>query len=193
FTRRIVIWLGLQGRAFEQVPLAATEPADVDAIRAVNPLRRVPALALDDGTVLTECFAICDWLDETAPEQRLIPAEGLARREAMALVATASAATDKAVAMVYEKNRRPAEFQWPDWQDRLADQIRAGLAAVDARVPAEGFVAGEGPGGPDIAAVCLYDFVAVTNPWLLDPQPTRLAALAERANAHAVFGDSRPG
>lgn len=193
WTRRVVIWLGMQGRAFEQVPLAATEPADAEAIRAVNPVRRVPALKLDDDTVLTECFAICDWLDETAPQKRLLPASGIARREALSLVALASATKDKAVAMVYEKNRRPAEFQWPDWQERLADQVRAGLAEVEKALPETGFVAGEAPGGQDIAAVCLYDFIALTNPWLLEPAAPRLAALADRANAIAVFAESKPG
>ncbi|MEM6488177.1 MAG: glutathione S-transferase family protein [Pseudomonadota bacterium] len=197
FVRRVHLWLALQRRAFEQQGLAATEPADAEAIRAVNPIRRVPALVLEDGTTLTECFAICDWLDETGGP-RLIPAAGIARREALGRIAVASATSDKAVAMVYERNRRPEAFHYPDWQARLSDQIQEGLALVEASVPETGWMGdrwrgGEGPDGGDLAAVCLHDFLAVTNPWLLEPGYPRLVALAARANAASPFAASHPG
>lgn len=35
---------------------------------AKNPLGLIPALELDDGSVLTEITAICQYLDETAPD-----------------------------------------------------------------------------------------------------------------------------
>ena len=96
FTRRVLIWCRMQGRAVEQRPLAATEPADAEAIRAVNPVGRVPTLVLEDGTALTESFAICDWLEETAPEgKRLIPASGTARRDCMQRIATAHSTTER--------------------------------------------------------------------------------------------------
>jgi glutathione S-transferase len=39
--------------------------ADVDTIRQVNPLKRIPALMLGDGEVLIDSAAILDWLDQT--------------------------------------------------------------------------------------------------------------------------------
>lgn len=38
------------------------------AYLAINPLGQTPALALDDGTVLTQITAICEYLDETAAD-----------------------------------------------------------------------------------------------------------------------------
>src|SRR5262249_45048712 len=53
--------------------------------RAVNPQRRVPALALDDGDVLIQSLAIIEYLDETHPEPPLLPADPVARAHVRAL------------------------------------------------------------------------------------------------------------
>jgi glutathione S-transferase len=62
--RRVRIYLAEKGIA---VPL---EPLDLGALEqkstaftAINPLQRVPALALDDGTVITESIAICRYFE----------------------------------------------------------------------------------------------------------------------------------
>ena len=54
---------------------------------ALNPQGLVPALALDDGTVLAQSLAIVEFLDETHPEPPLLPADpiGRARVRAIAL------------------------------------------------------------------------------------------------------------
>jgi maleylacetoacetate isomerase len=54
---------------------------------ALNPQGLVPALALDDGTVLTQSLAIVEFLDETHPQPPLLPAdpEGRARVRSIAL------------------------------------------------------------------------------------------------------------
>ncbi len=193
FARRVAIWAALQGRRVERRPLAATDPNDAEAIRAVHPGTRVPVLELEDGARLIDSFAICDWLDETAPEgRRLVPATGTARRDCLQRLAIAHATAEKIVAMVYEKNRRPAEFQWPDWQERLAGQIRGGFAAIEATVPAAAFFGGEAPDGSDIATVCALQMAEATNPWLLEPGYPRLAALAERAMALPAFVETDP-
>ncbi len=46
-----------------------------------NPAGQLPALALDDGTVLTEITAICEYLDEIAPGPSLIGATAQERAE----------------------------------------------------------------------------------------------------------------
>ncbi len=40
--------------------------------RAINPLCQVPALELDDGTILTESVAICRYFEEIHPEPPLM-------------------------------------------------------------------------------------------------------------------------
>jgi glutathione S-transferase len=49
------------------------------AYRALNPKSKVPALELDDGSVLTEYQAIATYLALTHPEKRLVPEEPLAK------------------------------------------------------------------------------------------------------------------
>ncbi len=193
YARRVAIWARLQGRALERRALAATDPRDAEAIRAVHPGLRVPVLELEDGTRLIESFAICDWLDETAPEgRRLVPASGPARRDGLQRIALAHATTEKIVALVYERNRRPEALHWPEWQERLAGQVRGGFAALEAAAPAAGFFGGAAPDGSDIATVCALQMAEATNPWLLEPGSPRLAALAERAMALPAFAETDP-
>ena len=79
FTRRVAIWCAMQGRQIERRELMVAGP-DFDEIKAHSPVVRVPILVLDDGAHLIESFAICDYLDETAPNgTRLVPASGAAR------------------------------------------------------------------------------------------------------------------
>jgi glutathione S-transferase len=48
--------------------------------RAVNPLGYVPALVLDDGTLLTEGPAIVQWIADQVPSRRLAPPNGTIER-----------------------------------------------------------------------------------------------------------------
>jgi glutathione S-transferase len=48
--------------------------------RAVNPLGYVPALELDDGTVLTEGPAIVQFIADSVPDKKLAPASGTLER-----------------------------------------------------------------------------------------------------------------
>lgn len=48
--------------------------------KTINPLGYVPALALDDGTLLTEGPAIVQYLADKAPERKLAPANGTLER-----------------------------------------------------------------------------------------------------------------
>ncbi len=192
YARRVAIWMRLQGRHAERreiPPMGETW----EEIRAHNPVGRVPILILGDGQHLIETWAICDWLEETAPEgRRLVPAAGPDRLACQQRIALANSTTEKTVALVYEKNRRPERFQWPEWQERLVAQIRGGLAAMEAAAPAERFHGGAEPDGSDIATVVAYQMVEATNPWAIDPPCPALAALAERAMALPAFAETKP-
>ena len=50
-----------------------------EAFRALNPKSKVPALELDDGSILTEYQAIAAYLALSHPEKRLIPQSPLAQ------------------------------------------------------------------------------------------------------------------
>lgn len=180
FVRRVAVWCAFQGRALERRELTVAGD-DFIEIGKHNPVSRVPILILADGTHLIETFAICDYLDETAPAgARLLPREGAERIDTLQRLAVANSTAEKAVAMVYERNRRPDEHQWPVWQDRLLTQIRGGLAALD-QIAAERRINGARTDGGDIATVIAHQFVVETNPWILDPGYPDLAAFSEAA------------
>lgn len=50
-----------------------------------NPQGLVPALELEDGTVLSQSLAIIEWLEETCPEPALLPADPVDRARVRAL------------------------------------------------------------------------------------------------------------
>jgi len=132
FVRRVGVTLHLYGMPYTHRSLR-TVP-DADAIRAVNPLGRIPALVLDDGEVLIDSFCIIDWLDEQAGDRALIPRAGEGRRRVLRLVALAQGATEKYVAAYYERHRRPESHIWQPWLARLEEQVADGLAALEAAV-----------------------------------------------------------
>lgn len=70
--RRVRIFLAEKGIAvpIEPVDLGALQHKS-DAYRAINPVQRVPALQLDDGTVIGESIAICRYFEALQPEPPL--------------------------------------------------------------------------------------------------------------------------
>src|SRR5437588_8617518 len=66
--RRTRIFLAEKGIKvpIEQVDLGALQHKS-EGFAAINPMMRVPALVLDDGTVLTESIAICRYFEALKP------------------------------------------------------------------------------------------------------------------------------
>ena len=58
----------------EQVDLGAMAHMSA-AYAAINPLKRLPALVLDDGTVITESIAICRYFEALKRIRALFPVE----------------------------------------------------------------------------------------------------------------------
>lgn len=71
---RTRIALNLKGVAYDYVPVNLANAENWEAhYLAINPQGLVPALQLDDGTVLTQSVAILEWLEDTYPQQPLLP------------------------------------------------------------------------------------------------------------------------
>ncbi|UOM35488.1 glutathione S-transferase family protein [Acuticoccus sp. I52.16.1] len=193
YVRRVAIWCALQGREIEVLPVAATDPAQADTIKSFHPGMRVPVLVLDDGTKLLETIPICDWLDDSLPDERLVPATGIPRRDCMQRIGLAHSSVEKVISLVYEKNRRPEAFHWKDWQERVLTQIEGGFTAMEALAPEAGFFGGETPDGSDIAFVCTFHQAKATNPFLVEGRYPKLTAHAERAMQIPAFAETYPG
>jgi len=71
--RRVRVFLAEKGIEIPLVPvdMGALEHRGAD-VASRNPLRRLPVLELDDGTVLCESVAICRYFEEIQPEPALL-------------------------------------------------------------------------------------------------------------------------
>lgn len=87
-----------------------------------NPLAKVPALVMDNGTVLCDSTVIVDYLDSLGERPRLIPQEATSRVEVLALAALADGLMDLAVEWIIQ-TRQPTELQWPHWIERRRQGI----------------------------------------------------------------------
>jgi len=85
---RVRIALNLKGLAADMASIHLTRDGGhqfFPEFRKVNPQMRVPALTLDDGTVLIQSLAIIEYLDETHPSPPLLPKDPVARAHARAV------------------------------------------------------------------------------------------------------------
>ena len=121
-------------------PEIALEPADTmnasDPVRRQNPLGKIPALVLEDGTVLFDSRVILDYLDYRAGGGRIVPSDAGARFAALRLQALADGLMDASVLLVYEGRFRPAERHEPKWLDHQSGKIARALAALESTPPA---------------------------------------------------------
>ncbi len=190
FVRRVAISLRLLGLGYEHDTRSVF--GDFDAMRAVNPLGRIPSLVLDDGEVLIDSAAILDHLDAIAGIARLMPENGPARREALRRVALATGAVEKAGATVYENQIRPAPYRWPAWIDRCRTQAQSALAVLDTLAwPAIGPTIL--PDQPAITTACLLGWLRIADPSYLPPgRYPGLEALSTGCEALPAFAATRP-
>lgn len=97
-----------------------------------SPVGRIPALTLDDGTVLSGSFAICDYLDSLHEGRKLIPARGESRWRELELHGVADGTLDILLHWRYEK-MRPEAQRSEALCDTSAAKIEHCLAWLDRR------------------------------------------------------------
>jgi glutathione S-transferase len=135
FVRKIRIGASVLGLDHE----IRIEPADTmnpaDSVRQQNPLGKIPALVLEDGTVLFDSRVILEYLDHRAGGGKIIPNEPKARFAALRLQALADGMTDAQILLIYEGRFRPPEHHVKKWTDYQADKIKRGLEALEADPP----------------------------------------------------------
>jgi glutathione S-transferase len=124
--RVVAIEKGLDG----DIELIEAMPwPDPSLIATQNPLGKVPALVLDDGSALYDSPVICEYLDTLGEGNRLLPPAGPARWRSLRMQALADGIMDAAVSIVLER-RRPAELQSREATDRAANAIRRSLTVL---------------------------------------------------------------
>jgi glutathione S-transferase len=186
FVRRVAVALNLLGLGYEHRPWSTF--GDADRLAALNPMRRVPALVLDDGQVPIESAAILDHLDEIAGEARLFAPSGPARRVMLRVCALATGLCDKMVSLLYERLLHDEASE--ALVARCSAQIQGALAALEgARADcATPFWFRATPGHSDIAVACALRFLAEAHPGLHEAaERPHLAAHAAACEAMPAF------
>lgn len=132
FVRRTAVLLDLLELDFELRELSAIN--DQDQVRQYSPVGRVPALVVDDGTLIDSTAIALTLLDRHDSQGRLWPKSGDALAEALQILALTNGALEKAVAAHYERSRRPKEFVYQPWIELCESQSLGGLDALEARM-----------------------------------------------------------
>lgn len=157
FVRRVGVAMTLYGVGFEHAPWSGF--GDVDKIALYNPLRRVPTLVLDDGTVLTDSFVILEVIDDmVGAERAFLDRAGADRIAMLRLCAFAAGGADKGVSLVYERAFREG---LPMWVERCRSQVLDTLALLDAERAAResAWLFGETLSHADIILATMFRFI----------------------------------
>lgn len=162
--RRVRIFLAEKGITVptEQIDLGALQQKS-DAYTAINPLQRVPALVLDDGSVITESMAICRYFEAIKPEPALL---GRAAKEAAIIEMWNRRVEFHLFANVTAvfRHLHPAmkEMEKPqiaEWGEANKPRVGAFLSLLDDQLKSNRFVAGERYSVADITALVAIDFM----------------------------------
>jgi glutathione S-transferase len=165
--RRVRIFLAEKGITVptEQIDLGKLQQRS-DAYAAINPMQRVPALVLDDGTVIAESIAICRYFEALAPDPPLFGRGPLdaalvemwnRRAELHFLFPVASAFQHLHPAM-----KIMVDPQVPAWGEANKPRVTAFLEFLDGELKSRPYVAGKEFTVADITALVAVDFMRVS-------------------------------
>jgi|SRR5215472_2512748 len=165
--RRVRIFLAEKGITVptEQVDLGKLQQRS-DAYTAINPMQRVPALVLDDGTVIAESIAICRYFEALQPDPPLFGRGALGsaliemwnRRVELHLflpVATVFQHLHPAMKIMIDP-------QVAQWGEANKPRISEFLRFLDGELQNRPFVAGSDYSVADITALVAVDFMRVS-------------------------------
>ncbi len=147
FVRKVTVMLietGLEDKV-ERIPTDVWDP-ETD-IAKDNPLGKIPTLITDDGKVLYDSPVICEYLDGLHDGEKLFPASGQARWQALRLQALGDGMSEAGVLRLLE-TRRPEEVRYEKWMARQTATVFRAMDALESEV--DGL---EGPPGIGQVAV----------------------------------------
>jgi maleylacetoacetate isomerase/maleylpyruvate isomerase len=159
--------------------------------RAINPQGRVPALELDDGTVIIQSPAILEFLEEAYPTPALLPSDTVGRAKVRAVAAIIGCDVHplhNVSPLTYlRKDFGRSEAEVSGW---IATWIGQGLAAIEPLIDDQGFCFGPEPGMADIYLIPqLYAARRFEVP--LEAYP-RIMRVEKLASEHDAFRNAHP-
>ncbi len=190
---RVRIALNLKGVRYDTV---AVDLSRGDQNRGdyagLNPARLVPALVLEDGTVLTQSLAIIDWLEGQYPNPALLPGDPLVRVRVLAMAQAIASdihpLNNLRVMQELEQRFNATAVGRAEW---MRHWMRLGFDLLESEVdPATPFAFTE---TPTLADICLVAQLYNARRWEMDlrPYPALLKIDAAAAQIPA-FRDAAP-
>ena len=163
FARKARIIAHELGLKLEEV---RTLPATDENFRRVNPLGKIPALLLDDGTVIAESIAICRYFEALHPDPPLFGRGALEsalvemwnRRAELHLLFPVAAVFQH----LHPAMKQMVQPQVPDWGEANKPRVSAFLQFLDGELKERPFVAGANYTVADITALVAVDFMRVS-------------------------------
>jgi glutathione S-transferase len=133
FARKVLVVARERGQFLRLtlVPVAPLPTKPVAELAQANPIGKVPALVLDDGTSLYDSRVIAEYLDALAPGTSLFPASGDARWTALRRQALGDGIMDAGVSIRYERAVRPPEKLFPEWVEGQRRKILQSLDVLE--------------------------------------------------------------
>ncbi len=150
----------------------------------VNPAGQTPALELDDGSVLTEVTAICEYLEEIYPEPVLIGSTAEQRANTRMWTRRVDLKICEPLTNGFRYAEGLALFQprmrcLPEAAEGLKSVAQDGVRWLDSLIDGRAFIAGDTVTLADILLFAFLDFgVTVGQP--LDPACTNIVAWFDR-------------
>ena len=170
--RRVRVFAAEKGLEIEKISIDLGKREQMqDAYRAVNPRLAVPALLLDDGTLITESEAICRYLEELHPQPPLFGSGPLGkatvtmwhrRVELEGLQAVADGARNSIEFFAGRALAGAVDFeQIPALAERGKRRVDLFYDMLEERLATSEFIAGDDYSIADICALVACDFAKV--------------------------------
>ena len=158
----------------------------------INPLGKIPVLVLDEETTLFDSRVISEYLDNVAPNNKLMPAPNRDRTEVKRWEALADGICD-AAALIFLEKKRPAERQDADWITRQESKLIRGLDYMASELGDNAWCMGNHFSLADIATGCALGYLAFRFPeidWSV--KHPNLARLYDKLMQRQAFADTIP-
>ena len=158
----------------------------------VNPLGKIPILVLDDNTVLFDSRVIVEYLDNVAPNNKLMPGSNRERSEVKRWEALADGVCD-AAALVFLEKKRPAAQQGADWIARQEDKISRSLEFMSVELGDDTWCMGTHFSLADVTVGCALGYLVFRFPEInWQEKHPNLARLYDKLMRRAAFLETVP-
>jgi len=190
--RRVRIFLAEKGIAMEYVQLDIEKGENLTAaMRAKNPMAKVPILQLDDGRCISEAASICRYFEEIQPEPALMGSTALEKAQVDMWQRQCEFYLFMQVGMCFQHSTAYFKDRMTpikEYGEVAAKNALDFLKILDTRLAESEFIAGDRFSIADITALCAIDFARVVKIRISDEQLNLqrwYQAVSSRASAQA--------